>query len=133
MKNNAILLVDDDIDDQLLFSEAVSSVAPGYERVIKSDGIEALDYLTSAEKLPELIFLDLNMPRMNGVECLKALKKNNRLAVIPVVILSTFKSDEKAKELEKLGASHYIQKPVGFKQFCTLVNGVLTGDYKDNN
>jgi CheY-like chemotaxis protein len=84
-----VLLVDDDADDQEIFREALDRLTPGYKCVTANNGEEALGYLWSAEQLPDLIFLDLNMPRMDGHETLRALKSNSTLCDIPVFILTT--------------------------------------------
>ncbi len=117
-----ILLADDDDDDCELAEDALreNRLANGLHRV--ADGEELLDYLFRRGKYtdpatsptPGLILLDLNMPRMDGREALKAIKSDESLRGIPVVILTTSKAEEDIYRTYNLGASSYITKPVSF-------------------
>ncbi|TXD85229.1 response regulator [Subsaximicrobium wynnwilliamsii] len=105
-----LMIVDDDEDDRFFFRSAVRKYNPSYKCVEAENGDDALQQLRKAEQLPDFIFLDLNMPKMDGRECLIELKKDSSLAKIPVVIYSTseYKVD---KELTvELGADYFLTK-----------------------
>jgi len=105
-----LMIVDDDTDDRYFFRSAIRKNNPSYQCIEAENGVDALDQLRKAKQLPDFIFLDLNMPKMDGRECLKELKKDKTLKDIPVIIYST--SDYKLdKEVTKeLGADYYITK-----------------------
>lgn len=106
-----ILLADDDPDDRFFFEKALKTISIPTNLVTVGDGIKLMDYLfENSEKLPDVLFLDLNMPRKNGNECLLEIKSNEKLKHLPVVIYSTSLSDEVADILYKNGAHYYLQK-----------------------
>jgi CheY-like chemotaxis protein len=113
MKKGCIcFLIDDDCDDQEIFSLALEKVAPAYTFMSANSGFEALKKLSDENiPVPDYIFLDLNMPRMNGKECLKEIKKLDHLIHIPVIIYSTSSMKNDIAEALKLGASGFITKP----------------------
>jgi len=105
------LLVDDDLDDHEIFSLALQDTHHHVEVVRAYDGVEAINFLKNPdEKLPDYIFLDLNMPRMNGAQCLAEIRKYDELKDIPVVIYSTSSEIKDLIEAQKLGATAYIVK-----------------------
>lgn len=105
-------LIDDDDDDQEIFSLALSNIDEGINCVTANDGIEALEKLhLENDFTPHFIFLDLNMVRMNGRECLVEIKKIGRLQEVPVIIYSTSSEQKDIIETKMLGASDYIVKP----------------------
>jgi CheY-like chemotaxis protein len=123
-----ILLVDDNPDDAALALYALQRNRLANHIQVVSDGIEALDFLFGEGKFenktthhPKLILLDLNMPKLNGLEVLKAIRENPQTAGIPVVILTTSKEDRDLIESYRLGANSYIVKPVDFNQFSEVV------------
>ena len=85
-----ILLVDDDVDDQLLFLEVISSIDPEIICETAGNGEEALDKLRAPGPAPDLIFLDINMPRMGGRDCLQQIRTNRSLKHFPVIVISTY-------------------------------------------
>lgn len=107
-----IILADDDSDDAYLFEKTMEEIRIHARLTVVQDGELLLRYLNSCNKteLPEVIFLDLNMPRMKGDECLVELKKDDTLKDIPVVIYSTAFLPEVADALYEKGASYYLQK-----------------------
>ena len=114
-----ILIVDDDEDDRELFCDAVNVVDPGINCIVARNGEEALNGLKSRHiPKPDLIFLDLNMPRINGVQCLREIKKDPVLHLIPVVIYTTSKLKEDKDITRKLGAVHFITKPSSLRELC---------------
>ena len=104
------LLVDDDEDDREIFSLALQDVDPSIDCVTARDGREALSIL-SINFVPDYIFLDLNMPLMDGKECLKEIRKRSHLNAVPVIIYSTSSAEKDKEETKKLGASSFITKP----------------------
>jgi CheY-like chemotaxis protein len=121
-----ILYADDDADDCDLVVEALEIIDPRINCVMATDGLEALRILTDEEqKLPDYIFLDVNMPVMNGKSCLMELKKDDRLREIPVVIYSTTQDKEEIRELYAMGASEFLKKPNSFNDLCLSLKAVI--------
>ena len=106
MKNTdfKILVVDDDMDDLEIFCEAINEINPSIKCLIARHGKEAIKVLNELPTLPHIIFLDYNMPQMNGQKCLAYIKSDERFKTIPVVMYSTYFSYETANQLEKEGA-----------------------------
>lgn len=101
-----ILLVDDDVDDCGLFREIIREIDPGGTVVARHDGIEAIKYLSEdGVTMPDMIFLDVNMPKMNGKQVFLMLQKDERLSRVPVVIYSTSISDREIRYYESYGAN----------------------------
>src|SRR3954447_10691318 len=112
MKVKTCFLIDDDIDDQEIFELALKKVDDSIDCVFANDGAEALQKFMNDESfMPDIIFLDLNMPQMNGKQCLSEIKKISRLQHIPVIIYTTTRSDADATETKMLGALDFITKP----------------------
>ena len=120
-----ILLVDDDQDDQFVFMEALNSVNPMVKVATANDGIDGLNKLEDAAILPELIFVDLNMPRMNGKTFLKELKANTRFSGIPVIVYSTSSRPEDITETKALGADDFITKPNSYDELCQVLGSSI--------
>lgn len=121
-----IVLADDDQDDQLLLQEAFRATTFPNELVITNDGVELLEYLaqqdeTGRPQWPDLILLDLNMPRMDGREALFMIKSNPTLRSIPVVVLTTSSDEGDIVKSYTLGANSYIKKPVNFSDLISIV------------
>lgn len=108
-----ILLVDDDADDQTLFIEAILTLDAAIRCEITGNGEEAIRYLKAAQTLPDIIFLDLNMPVMNGRTCLNIIKATTRFKEIPVIIISTSNNRDEFTPLILMGA-RYMTKPNSF-------------------
>lgn len=121
-----ILLIDDDEDDQDIFKEAATLVVPDIQFLSAKDGEQALKVLEmSSPTLPDHIFLDVNMPRMDGKEFLRIVKADPRFQKIPVVIYSTSKHASELGEFFRMGASNYITKPSEFNLLLTYLKSVL--------
>lgn len=121
-----ILLADDDLDDCNFFKAAVDELLP--EAVVKvvNDGNELMNCLASdTGVLPDVLFLDINMPRKNGLECLTEIKQNEKLKEIPVVMFSTSNSWDTINILFKSGANVYIHKPSDFAQLKQVIHHAL--------
>jgi CheY-like chemotaxis protein len=121
-----ILIVDDDKDDHVFLRQAISDVIP--QAIVESlyDGSEALNYLNNCTALPNIIFLDLNMSRISGRNTISVIRKNESLRSVPVVILTTSKSDAERFELMELGANEFYSKPDHPKDLVGIVQKVST-------
>ena len=120
-----ILLVEDNPGDVRLTMEAFRDSKLENPLDVVKDGIEALAYLNgTVEALPDLILLDLNLPRMDGRELLAAIKHDERLKTIPVVVLTTSKADQDVLGSYALQASCFITKPVDFNKFTEVVKAI---------
>ena len=105
------MIIDDDEDDRMFFKQALNEMLTSSLSLEAKDGIEALQLLGKTERKPDYIFLDINMPRMDGRECLLELKSDATLKSIPVIMYSTSFTDDSIAELLALGASGYLNKP----------------------
>jgi DNA-binding response OmpR family regulator len=126
MANKVILLVDDDRDDQELFEEAMAIVDSSVVCHFASDGEEGLSMLE--DNLPgcHIIFLDLNMPKMNGKQFLAAIKQNKVLSKIPIVIFTTSQREKDSVETINMGASYFLTKPSSFGELCKQLEEILS-------
>src|SRR6187401_1514393 len=107
-----IILADDDEDDCRFFKEAIEEVKIKTSISILNDGVELMDYLNNPDVvLPHVVFLDLNMPRKGGLECLKEIRSNKRLKDLSIAIYSTSASEHDIEETFIQGANIYIRKP----------------------
>ena len=131
--NVTILMADDDDDDQILVREALLESQLPINLYIVSNGEELLDYLynrglyTDKSKAPRpgLILLDLNMPKLNGIEFLSILKNDNQLRHIPTVILTTSSNQKDLKECFKIGVSGYVLKPLKYEDYVSKIVKIL--------
>jgi CheY-like chemotaxis protein len=124
---DTLLLVDDDIDDQQIFTEALETVDPSIKLIIASNGLEALQLLnTPGSILPDMIFLDLNMPMMNGKEFLRELKKTEGFDKIPVIIYTTSSRPEDREQSLNLGAADFLVKPNNYRSLCEQLKNILS-------
>jgi len=129
MKSNPILLVEDNPDDEALTLRALKKNHIVNEVVVAHDGVEALDYLfgTGAHagrnlaEMPQVVLLDLNLPRIGGLEVLKRVREDERTKFLAVVVLTSSKEDEDLLKSYSLGANSYVRKPVDFAQFTEAV------------
>jgi CheY-like chemotaxis protein len=126
MRVETLLLVDDDIDDQQIFAEALETVNSSINLVVASNGLEALHKLNSPGFLkPDMIFLDLNMPMMNGKEFLEEIKKTDHLENIPVIIYTTSSRPEDREQSLSLGATEFLVKPINYRLLCEQLKSIL--------
>lgn len=109
--NKILMIVDDDPDDRFFFREAIKEIDSTYQYTEARDGVEALTQLRVTECLPDYIFMDINMPRMGGPECLTVLKNDEKLRNIPVVMYSTSNYKKDIELAFQLGAIDYLVKP----------------------
>jgi CheY-like chemotaxis protein len=120
-----ILLADDDKDDCLLFQDVLDDLMLPTCLWIVRNGEELMTFLNKTPELPQILFLDLNMPRKNGFECLKEIKQNERLKDVPVIIFSTSFDPEIVNLLHKNGARFYIRKPEEFEALRKAIEQAL--------
>jgi CheY-like chemotaxis protein len=121
-----VMIVDDDSDDIEFFCEALIEIDASVQYMTAISGDDALNKLRSKDKiLPHFIFLDLNMPRMNGKQLLKELKKDYLLKDIPAIIFSTSSTPKDVEETKALGAAHFLTKPSSFKKLCDDICFIL--------
>ncbi|MGX5818715.1 response regulator [Chitinophaga lutea] len=127
MTRPLILLIEDDPDDQELFSSALAFIDDSIICRKAVNGYEAIMHLNDAETLPDLIFLDLHMPVMNGRQFLREVKAGHRAKDVPVVVISTINdADIKTmQEMRELGADQCITKPEKFSELVGLLHGLL--------
>lgn len=117
-----IMLVEDDAADVLIIKRALRELKIDNELVNAGDGEEALEYLKNeGNERPCIILLDLNMPKMNGIEFLEVAKADNELKTIPVIALTTSESSQDITKCFSLGIVGYIVKPVDYKKFVKAV------------
>ena len=128
-----ILLAEDDQDDHYLFELALKELKVSYKLTIVKDGAELMNYLSKhSDKLPDIIFLDLNMPGKNGFETIVDISEIEKLKAIPLVILTTSFTRDKdyeqgmIKQLFKLGADIFIRKPNSTEELKKLLSQALT-------
>ena len=119
-----ILLVDDDKDDQDIFAEAVSIAKPGCKLLLANDGAHGFSVLQQEGK-PDYIFLDINMPEINGKEFLQSLKSDPAYSEIPVVIYTTSSHKSELGEYFKMGATNFVTKPSEFNLLVTYLKSIL--------
>ena len=129
-----LLLADDDTDDRIFFHDALQDLSVKAVLYTVEDGIELMNFLTSeATILPDLLFLDINMPRKNGFECLAEIKTNTKLKELPVIIFSTSLDREVANKFYDNGAHFYIRKPGDFSNLKRLINDALVLTSQQNS
>ena len=121
MDNKVILLVEDNPDDEALTIRALQKNNIKNEVVVAHDGVEALDYLSRNALLPQVVLLDLKLPKVDGLEVLKRLRADARTRLLPVVILTSSKEEQDIVKSYIEGANSYIRKPVDFNQFTEAV------------
>ncbi len=121
-----ILLADDDMDDCLFFKEALEALPLTTKLTTVHDGEQLMTYLLKhTEQLPNVLFLDINMPRKNGFECLSEIKHHEKLKDLPVVMFSTSGSRENITVLFNTGADVYVRKPSNFAQLVQVIHHAL--------
>ena len=125
-KKIQLLLADDDKDDCDLFEEALDELHLPAKLDIVNDGEQLMQLLNSEISLPHVLFLDLNMPKKNGFECLLQIKQNDKLKGIPVIIFSTSFDRDIANLLYTNGAHYYISKPNEFDKLRNVIHEALT-------
>jgi two-component system response regulator len=129
-----ILLVEDNHDDEALTLRALQKGGANYEIVIARDGVEALDLVfprgtvaaDQGNAIPQLILLDLKLPKVDGLEVLRQLRANHETRTIPIVVFTSSSEERDIMRSYCLGANSYIRKPVEFNQFCEALRQIST-------
>jgi two-component system, response regulator len=129
LDEKSILLVEDNSDDVTLTKLALTKSHIFNKVVVAKDGVEALDYLSCAgdrakeylNTMPNIVLLDINLPKIDGLEVLKRIRADNSTKLLPVVILTSSKEDKDLIKAYALGANSYIRKPVNFTKFVEAI------------
>ena len=122
MSDKSILLVEDNADDEALTLRAFKKNNIGNPVAVARDGAEALDHLfgsdgRAAGDLPQVVLLDLKLPKVDGLEVLRRIRADDRTRLLPVVILTSSREEQDIVESYRLGANSYVRKPVNFEEF----------------
>jgi CheY-like chemotaxis protein len=126
-----IFLADDDEDDRMMFGEALSETSVRARLQTANDGEKLLSLLHTCTTLPDVIFLDLNMPNKNGVETLKELRQAERFSRIPVIIYSTSNNEVDIEYTYRLGANLYVEKPYSYNDLVHALSEILALDLQE--
>lgn len=125
--NFQILLADDDEDDCMFFKDALDELSLSATLKTVRNGVELMDFLeNNLSNLPQVLFLDLNMPRKSGTECLLEIKESEKLRRLPVIIYSTSSNLEVMDMLYCKGAQYYIRKPADFADLKFVINRTIS-------
>ena len=128
-----ILLADDDYDDSILFQDVLDELPLSTHLTTVFNGEQLMQLLNETEEpLPDVLFLDLNMPRKNGFDCLSEIKHSEKLKLLSVVIFSTSYEPEVVSMLYKNGAQYYIRKPNSYTQLKKVIHHALNLTAKTN-
>ena len=118
----SLLLADDDLDDCAFFKEALAELPVNASLTTVNDGVQLMQLLSEKEhELPDALYLDLNMPRKNGLDCLSEIKQNIKLKKLPVIIFSTSLDPAIVNQLHENGANYYIRKPAEFSNLKKII------------
>ena len=120
-----ILFIEDDVIEGMKFNRVLKSLEYNHKLIEVSNGEEALDMLKLNEIIPNIIFLDLNMPKLNGIQFLKILKKHNFLKQIPTIVFTTSNNKNDILECYKIGIAGYIIKPLKYEDYKVIVKKTL--------
>ena len=125
-----IFYADDDLEDQQLFRDALSEINASLDLYIQNDGQELIEQLKNPPPKPQIVFLDLNMPRKNGLQALQELRQLKDLRDLPVVIFTTSDDQNVIKKARDFGASIFITKPAFFSSYKKIIYHCLTIDWQ---
>lgn len=123
-KQISFFLIDDDVDDVQLFADVLREVDTSVTLYTAKDGLDALEKLAELPLLPHIVFLDLNMPRMDGKECLRQLKSDARFKNLPIVMYTTSTQAKDIEETMMAGASCFITKPSSMKELKHILASI---------
>ncbi len=127
-KTSLIFLVDDDPDDLMLFKDAINEIDNSIRIITAANGVDALAKLKEGiSPEPDYIFIDLNMPLMNGIQCLQEIKKLPAISGIPVIIYSTSSYEKDMLQTISNGAFQYMVKPFSFQELCDKLRKTIVG------
>jgi CheY-like chemotaxis protein len=120
-----ILLIEDDMIEVMKLNRATSSLQLSHKITETNNGEDALKLLEQKDNLPDIILLDLNMPKINGIEFLKILKADERLKYIPTIILTTSNNQRDLLECYKIGVAGYVLKPLKYEEYVSKIEKLL--------
>ena len=133
-KSLRIFLADDDDDDRFLFRDALYEISPTHQLVVANNGKEMMETLESEiPPLPQYLFLDINMPLKNGLDCLQDIKNIPILQPIPVIMFSTSTHEGHVKRAKELGAYRYVRKPKTFQGLKKLLQEIVNVQSEKNS
>lgn len=125
-KSLRILLIEDDTIEVMKLKRAIAKLEMDHQLIEAEDGEKALEILKSIDSLPDIIFLDLNMPKINGIEFLKILKEDTVLRYLPTIILTTSNNRKDVLECYKHGVAGYIIKPLKYDEYINKIGIALS-------
>ena len=125
-KNLKILFIEDDLIETMKFERVINKLNLKHTFFVANNGEEALKVLSDKDKLPDIILLDLNMPKINGIEFLSILKNDDNLKHIPTVILTTSNNQKDLLECFKIGVSGYVLKPLKYEVYVEKIQQILS-------
>lgn len=129
-----VFLVDDDYEDHEIFKMALDSAEPGAELFTAESGIEAIEKLREENKfIPDIIFFDVNMPRMTGKECIRQLRQLKHLEKIPMILYSTHDDKKEFIQAKEVGASDFVTKPASISEYIKTLKTVIDKHVKSQN
>ena len=132
MERKTLFIIDDDEDDQLFLHEAMNDLKIPIDCYYANNGETALKQLKEEGiPVPDFIFLDLNMPKLNGKECLIEIKKMQRYLQVPIIIYSTSSHQKDKQEIMQLGADYFLTKPTRISELCTYLLDIFSTDWKN--
>lgn len=134
VNNISILLADDDADDRELFSDIIRDIAPSITVLTVADGDALMTHLhSSGSNLPDLLFLDLNMPGRDGKQCLREIRSDLILKKVPVIIYSTSSRAQDITDTYSMGASLYYRKPNSYSGAMATIRKILSMDFENQH
>lgn len=125
MRNLKIMLIEDDLIEVMKLNRTLSTLNLNHQLIEANNGEMALNLLESKENLPDIILLDLNMPKLNGIEFLSILKKDEILRYIPTIILTTSSNEKDLIECYEIGVAGYILKPLKYEDYVSKIDKLL--------
>ncbi|NRB82830.1 MAG: response regulator [Winogradskyella sp.] len=125
MKTINILLIEDDLIEVMKLKRATGSLNLNHKIIEANNGEKALELLQQKNNLPDIILLDLNMPKINGIEFLRILKADERLSYIPTIILTTSNNQRDLLECFKTGIAGYVLKPLKYEDYVSKIEKLL--------
>lgn len=126
MKTLNILLVEDDMIELMKFNRVVETLENKHNIVEANNGEDALKILEDKANLPDIILLDLNMPKVNGIEFLRILKNDDLLKYIPAIVLTTSSNEKDLVECYKIGIAGYVLKPLKYEDYVSKIENLLS-------
>jgi CheY-like chemotaxis protein len=123
-----VLLADDDADDRMLFRDVVKDLGLKLTLHTVNDGVELMDFLQAAKQLPDALFLDINMPKKDGLACLREIKANEKLQSLPVIVFSNSENIILVETMLNEGAAYFVRKQHGYNKMLKLINKLFALD-----